>query len=96
MKRSYDAFHLNDDNKVIKDSFIVVAEEIPKSFKGKITDVGCAAGVFPASPMPPQLASKRQTTGHGRQPQTVTMVSQRPLGFPIIPTLTQQATGLRI
>ena len=48
MKRSHDAFYLNEDNTVIKDSFIAVADQIPRHFRGKIADVGCATGAFPA------------------------------------------------
>lgn len=47
MKRSHDVFYLNENNNLVKDSFIAIADEIPESFKGKIADVGCATGAFP-------------------------------------------------
>tara|TARA_B100001939_G_scaffold347801_1_gene370684 strand:- start:592 stop:1287 length:696 start_codon:yes stop_codon:yes gene_type:complete len=48
MKRDHDKFYLNEDATKIKDSFIAVADEIEDNFSGKIADIGCAIGAFPA------------------------------------------------
>ena len=45
---SRDNCYLNEDPSVVKDSFVVVADEIDDGFSGTIADVGCAAGAFPA------------------------------------------------
>ena len=47
MKRTHDNFYLNENNKIIKQSFVEVAEEVSsKPFKS-LADVGCATGAFP-------------------------------------------------
>lgn len=47
MKRSHDAFYLNEDNTSVKQSFVDVANEVACASFNTIADVGCATGAFP-------------------------------------------------
>ena len=47
MKRTHDSLYLNEDNKIVKDSFVAVADVISRQNFSSIADVGCAAGSFP-------------------------------------------------
>lgn len=47
MQRNHDKFYLNEDNKIIKQSFVEVANFVDDNFDGKIADIGCATGAFP-------------------------------------------------
>ncbi len=47
MKRTHDNFYLNENNKIIKDSFVAVANVISRKKFTSIADVGCATGAFP-------------------------------------------------
>jgi len=47
MKRTHDSLYLNEDNNIVKDSFVAVADVISRQNFSSIADVGCAAGSFP-------------------------------------------------
>lgn len=47
MKRTHDEFYLNENNANVKQSFVVVADEISNGSFETAADIGCAAGAFP-------------------------------------------------
>tara|TARA_B100000900_G_scaffold414995_2_gene443343 strand:- start:43 stop:741 length:699 start_codon:yes stop_codon:yes gene_type:complete len=47
MKRTHDKLYLNDNEKIIKEVFVKVADELALEPFETLADVGCAAGVFP-------------------------------------------------
>ena len=47
MKRNHDNFYLNEDNTLIKQSFVDVADQIALNSFNSVADVGCATGAFP-------------------------------------------------
>lgn len=47
MKRTHDNFYLSENNKIVKDSFVAVADVISRQNFSSVADVGCATGAFP-------------------------------------------------
>ena len=48
MKRTHDESYLNENNSLIKQSFVEVADEVSQEVFATIADVGCATGAFPS------------------------------------------------